>query len=357
MHVARLGKRARTAGKKTTVKWGWARTWARARRRRTQAAVARWKDLWFYSFPGEARQCPACQTDDPVLTFPLPLSGQPDGRRVGFACGCGRCGLLFATPMPSRHELDRFYSASGEWGLLRQDEPEPSPPASAAYLQELLRPVEATFDVTRPRAGGRVLDIGCGNGELLDAFRLLGWSTFGIDPAVSTAFPRHRELASVPADESFDVVVLHHVIEHVAAPLAMLRSACAALRTGGVVVISVPRLDTLPAHRDLRYCLNARTHLMSYTRESLATLLTMAGFAPHDVSPPPDAAVRRRRVLRRLQMVGVKAQHPPTPPPQPLAAARRALNGFFAEQRPWWWRLLPVRTQAGLLNRARRGAK
>jgi hypothetical protein len=148
--------------------------------------------------------------------------------------------------------------------------------------------------------------------------------------------------------------VLHHVLEHVGRPLETLRAARAALRPGGILVISVPRLDALPLHGDLRYCINARTHIVSYTRDCLMTLLGLAGFAGIDVTPPLDVPVRKAYMLRRLQMLGVKGGAAGSPPSTPLAAARRAFRRYHTAQRTSFWNLaLPVRVRAALLNRQR----
>jgi SAM-dependent methyltransferase len=127
---------------------------------------------------------------------------------------------------------------------------------------------------------GRVLDIGCGNGTLLARLRSLGWDAVGheMDP-ISARFARDHfglkvsegllaEACFVP--ESFDVVTLSHVIEHVHFPENLVLQCRALLKPGGKLIILTPNTDGL-GHRHFReswrglepprhiYCFNPRT--------------------------------------------------------------------------------------------------
>jgi len=315
-----------------------------------------WREL-NYRVPDECSACPACGAADIVLIEPLQLSRRGDGFRVGFISGCAACGLAFANPFPSAEELDAFYSPEGDWGKHRVDDEPSSKAPPVGYVKTLFHPVQAWFDVTAPPPGGRVLDVGCGNGELLDVFQDLGWETVGIEPAERAAFRRHQQLTAIPADASFHIVVLHHVLEHVGAPLDLLRTIGGALRHQGIVVISVPRLDALPLHGDFRYCISSRTHVVSYTRDCVVTLMGKAGLAAVDISAPLGAPAKKSYELRRLQMLGVKGAPVPNAPSRPLRAAQSAFKAYHARQRDQGWEsLLPVRLRAGRLNRMRRTA-
>jgi SAM-dependent methyltransferase len=191
---------------------------------------------------------------------------------------------------------------------------------------------------------------------LLDALQAFGWTTYGLDPGDKRAFPRHGELIEIPNAPLFDVAIVHHVLEHVASPLTILQALNRALKPGGFLLVSVPRLDTLYRHRDVRYCINPRTHIVAYSRDCLATLFAMAGFDAIDGSPPPDAPGDDWFVLRRLRMIGRKTDSPAPPPDRPLTPAQRALAAFEAQQPAWdgWRARLPVRTRAALADMSRR---
>jgi len=315
-------------------------------------------DLVHYHHADELRTCPACQSPRLTLLAPMPLNGRPRGRRFGFVTGCRRCGLLFANPLPTPEHLHAFYTPEGEWGAAREQEPARTKSSAGPYVRELFAPAGQWIDVERPNPGAVVFEFGCGDGELLDALEDFGWSTCGLDPGDKRAFLRHRELTEIPGEPVFDVAIVHHVLEHVGTPLTILQALHRALKPGGLVLVSVPRVDTLHRHRDFRYCINPRTHIVAYTRDCMATLFALAGFDAIDGSPAPDAPGDEWFVLRRLRMIGRKTGAPAAAPAHPLRAARRAIAAYHAEQ-PGGdaWRVpLPVRTRAALadLQRSRR---
>jgi 2-polyprenyl-3-methyl-5-hydroxy-6-metoxy-1,4-benzoquinol methylase len=109
---------------------------------------------------------------------------------------------------------------------------------------------------------GRLLDLGCGPGWALDAFRAAGFDARGVDAsgaAVEEARARGLDavcldVAAADADSlrraaggGFDAAVLLEVLEHFADPLAVLGKARALLAPGAPLVISLPNEIALPA--------------------------------------------------------------------------------------------------------------
>ena len=281
-----------------------------------------------YVVPGELQSCPACRAADIEHLRPLPLYGWKGGRRVGFVTGCRRCGIVFANPMPTAETLAEMYSPAGRWGQLHGDDAHQGRPSSR-NLARILAPVQADLDITRPLPGSSVLDFGCGSGKILNGLQAIGWTTYGIDASVKTAFPRHLELQTIPTTPSFEFAVAHHVLEHVSNPLDVLRALFACLKARGVLFVSVPRMDAIAWHLDYRYCINNRTHIVGYTRDAMATLMGMAGFHAIDLNPPLGSEGGDPKAIRRLRMIGQKAGAPTTHP-EPLAAAKQALERWQA---------------------------
>jgi SAM-dependent methyltransferase len=96
---------------------------------------------------------------------------------------------------------------------------------------------------------GRVLDVGCGSGDLLEHLATRGWDTYGIDPsaaAVEAAAKRGAQvhqgtLFDQPWEpESFQLITLNHALEHIVEPVPALRQARTMLAPGGLLAIAVP---------------------------------------------------------------------------------------------------------------------
>ena len=141
------------------------------------------------------------------------------------------------------------------------------------------------------QGSGRLLDVGCGRGELASAFVQRGWSAAGVDPSVDAVrFARslgvdaqHGTLDTVdlPA-ASFDAVIFHHSLEHVPDPLGDLRRSRELLRPGGRVLVAVPYWDSWQRRSfgSRWFHLDVPRHLQHFDAESLAAIVRRAGLQP-----------------------------------------------------------------------------
>src|SRR5450759_4185960 len=117
------------------------------------------------------------------------------------------------------------------------------------------RSCAAWVAASRTCGRGRLLDVGCGAGDLLVALRADGWSVYGVEPqalGAARARDEHRldvltgrfEDVRLP-EGSFDAIVFSGVFEHLHVPVAALCRARALLAPGGLVaVLFLPMLDS-----------------------------------------------------------------------------------------------------------------
>lgn len=149
--------------------------------------------------------------------------------------------------------------------------------------------------------GERVLDVGCGLGFLLSALspRL---ERFGVEVSSFACSFANREFGlpvfnGTLADAlslglfkpaSFDVVVCHHVVEHVDRPLDLMASIEEVVRPGGLLVLGTPDFDGTMARRygDRYRMLHDPTHVSLFTQESVYRMLRDRGWTVERVDFP-----------------------------------------------------------------------
>jgi 2-polyprenyl-3-methyl-5-hydroxy-6-metoxy-1,4-benzoquinol methylase len=139
-------------------------------------------------------------------------------------------------------------------------------------------------------AGQRLLDIGFGNGRLLETARAYGFEAYGIESsrarcqALEPLLGERVQRAWLGDSElpwgSFDVVVMSHVVEHLPDPATALRRVRDAMNDEGLVYVAVPDIESLQFRVLGRrwVAINAVAHFQYFNEESLTRLLDDAGF-------------------------------------------------------------------------------
>lgn len=170
------------------------------------------------------------------------------------------------------------------------------PAIAAGYLlgqllPRLASPLKAEFRhlPLPPRAGARLLDVGCGGGDWLKRARQAGWSVFGADPD-SVARERGAKLgieiraggaeSFLNEPGSFDAITTNHSLEHVHDPNRMLRDMFTVLRPGGWLFVETPNIDSYgyDLYQRTWLGLDPPRHLVLFNRDSLKGALQRAGF-------------------------------------------------------------------------------
>lgn len=188
---------------------------------------------------------------------------------------CPACSLLWLNPYPVTEDFGLLYSTyythqtikktvlslffdrltNGVYKSMGYKVAEEGSLGVAPYIPFLNEYMKLSILGVKPTWGKKLLDVGAGNGEYLNVMRRLGWDVEGTETDPKAAeFARNQyqlkihtgilsEL-SLPS-ESFDVITLNHVIEHVPDSESLLRECRRVLKKGGRLVLLTPNSEGL----------------------------------------------------------------------------------------------------------------
>jgi SAM-dependent methyltransferase len=227
-----------------------------------------------------ATTCDLCEGRDARLLFEA--SGYP-------IMECRACGLVFTGSVLAPGDREALYR--NEYYVGAADYAETMKRAAVTGNPDYEDCVRMASKLV-PRAPGTILDVGCGAGGLLAAFKLSGWKCYGIEPSADmSAYARGvvgceiyegtLEAAPLPA-AAFDLITARHVLEHSATPRGFLRACLRSLSDDGVLLLEVPDFGSRSARKqqaDWRP-LYPDTHLYHFTSRTLTRLLRSCGFHP-----------------------------------------------------------------------------
>ncbi|MGO9763869.1 MAG: class I SAM-dependent methyltransferase [Solirubrobacteraceae bacterium] len=233
-------------------------------------------------------RCPACGG-----ALGATLLGSPDRlcRLPGTfsVTRCKACGMGVTLPTVDASQLASLYPTTyGTYERL--------PTGVLGLVSKAVQRVQAwqslhtaPFECLAELPAGRLLDVGCGRGDLGSWFVRRGWSVVGVEPSVHACeLARSRgvdaragTLAEVKLEPStYDAVVFRQSLEHVTDPVGDLRRARQALRNGGVAIVSVPNFGCWQSNRfgGSWFHLDLPRHRFHFNANALRIVLERAGF-------------------------------------------------------------------------------
>lgn len=213
-----------------------------------------------------ARRCPACDG----------TKMRRRGRKNGFEMlSCRSCGTLYTSYLPaseSTMDYDNYYS--------------PQKIETPDFIHKRLD--EIVDKLTCYRRKNRLLEIGFGSGELMQAAARAGWGVEGTEisrPAVEHARSMgfkvfHGDLfeAGYP-NHYFDVVVANELLEHVSDPAALIQEVARLLRPGGIFQATTPHSKGISARvLGMNWSvISPPEHLQLFSVTGIKTCLAAAG--------------------------------------------------------------------------------
>lgn len=142
-------------------------------------------------------------------------------------------------------------------------------------------------------AKGRLLDIGAGTGDFLVTAQKDGWQTTGIEPsAKAKTIAQSKGVTFVEAlsdldNQSFDVITMWHVLEHVPNLHEYISELKRLIKPNGTIVIAVPNFKSFDAEYYGKYwaAFDVPRHIWHFSKTTIEKLFAEKGMKLTEVLP------------------------------------------------------------------------
>lgn len=217
---------------------------------------------------------PWVQESDPAKLYGA-ASGIPGTQRL---VRCNECEMIYENPRYDAKTIVQGYMSS-----LEADHDSQYPMRVKSFYLTLKKHSDRI-----PSPGAKILDIGTAGGAFLEAATQYGYRAYGMEPSADLV---HRgkarglniEQGTIESHNfepnSFDMVCLWDVIEHLPDPKAALNEVRKLLKPEGILLINYPDIGTWQAKiAGKRFWWILSVHLHHFTRKSIADICRRTGF-------------------------------------------------------------------------------
>lgn len=192
--------------------------------------------------------------------------------------------MLQTKPVPSLDKLSSYYESEeyishtdGKKGVFEK-------------LYQFVKKIAITNKInllqTLQKDGGDLLDIGCGTGDFLVAAKNGKWNVVGFEPSLKAAELAKSKSIELTAsldileNNSFDVITMWHVLEHVPDLEKQIKTVHRLLKPGGQLVVAVPNFKSFDAKHYGQFwaAYDVPRHLWHFSQDSIEPLFSPFGF-------------------------------------------------------------------------------
>lgn len=239
------------------------------------------------------QQCPACNSA--AISKVFSCKDETVSNEFFEIWQCSVCTLRFTQNVPGQHAIGPYYQSSDyvshtdtKKGLINS--------LYHIVRNHTLKSKQALLDKLVGRPTATLLDAGAGTGAFAHIMQKHGWTVQGIEPDDSA-----RKIAKdnygldfqtpdkldLLQNQSFDVVTLWHVLEHVHDLHPYLKSFFRLLKEDGTLVIAVPNYTSYDAevYGNCWAAYDVPRHLYHFSPKSMDILLNKHGFVITERKP------------------------------------------------------------------------
>ena len=229
-----------------------------------------------------SEQCPVCASTERTVVATIGDLNKPLTNVI-----CESCGLIFITPRKQIAEVEEFHVED----FLKNKGYEEADPFEHKLSASEIPTKKRIAEVIIPHmpGGGTVLDVGCGIGTLVSILLDRGYKAEGIELArieieaakkfydVDLYLGSLRKYATEHPEKKFDMIVLHHTLEHMTDPQGELHFMKSMLSENGKIYIGVPNVTNMKKRPEVYF---ESGHVVTYSPRSLAHALEAQGLYP-----------------------------------------------------------------------------
>jgi len=236
--------------------------------------------------------CKACGNEISNVTQAIEMSDRRKGLSGSWQLvECNSCGIISMMPMPTDEQLATYYAAYSK------DEKVDLTPRMGAHYPKLRKLYHQFSGDIDPRdfvevpSEARILDYGCGRAGYLSYFHDRGITISGaeiagylVDACRTNGLDVHKvdDFSHIPfKDETFNVVYLMQVFEHLRDPNLFMKELVRILKGDGTLYLALPNADSIWRRVFGKNWVSGwftPFHLFHYTRHTLAKLAEKHGF-------------------------------------------------------------------------------
>ena len=228
-------------------------------------------------------KCPICSSEN---TIEYLYKNIIDNKSI---VKCKNCEIEYLYPYPTKKELEEIYSDNYvAWGIGEEDN---FTRMKKDKFRKLLN------DILQYKDNGKLLDIGCGPGYLMEEAKKFGFDVYGVEVGNKAAhiakdkFGNDKVYNGVLEESKFenkyfDIIVMSDVLEHVENPLVLFKLSYNMLNQNSYIIITTPNTNSFTCksmkskwpHYNIE-------HIHYFNKKSIQILSNITGFEIIKIKP------------------------------------------------------------------------
>ena len=193
--------------------------------------------------------------------------------------------LLATFPRPDSEQLPAYYKS--EKYISHTDSKKGFLDKIYQQVKQLMLSKKLKWIEKEKSSKGKILDIGAGTGDFLMAARRQEWKVFGTEPnpdarklAAKKGISLEETTATFP-DQSFDVITMWHVLEHVPDLNSQISELNRLLKPDGILVIAVPNFKSYDArkYKEFWAAYDVPRHLYHFSPSAIKEIFSINNFS------------------------------------------------------------------------------